>query len=152
MSVWARFRRKSWDPTAAQREAALRLNGPDGGYVRTYADGTAELRTHERGGLRRYVIHADGEAVLVESKPGSRRYAWTPWVDWPVLVSAVGLFVVMFVALATSTAWAKVPILTLFFLAFGGKCVSAWLHYSPEVRPKKENWMQIGFPEGGAEE
>ena len=77
MGVFKWLRTEPWDPTPAQEEGALRLAEPDGGFVRTYADGMAELRTTERGGLRRYIIREDGEAALVESGPGSWRYAWS---------------------------------------------------------------------------
>jgi hypothetical protein len=94
VALRTRIPREPWHPTRAQQEAVLRLAEPAfGGYVRTRTDGTAELRTHERGGLRRYAINSDGEGVLVESRAASsRRYVWVPRLYWLAVVGGVAFF------------------------------------------------------------
>lgn len=66
-----------WDPTPAQEEAALRLAASGGGFARSNLDGTTELRTMERGALRRYVIGENGETALVESRAALPGYVWS---------------------------------------------------------------------------
>jgi hypothetical protein len=143
---WAWSRIEPWDPTPAQEEAALRLAKPDGGYVRTYPDGTAELRTHERGGLRRYIIREDGEALLVESAPESRRYAWGYVAGWGGLVWLAGTLVLAFF-LRRSPAWVQLSLLIMFFLWFASIPAAWWLESCPDARPVGERWTGLGFPE-----
>jgi hypothetical protein len=54
---------------------ARRLAEFEGAFVRTHADGTAEVRTVEEGALHRYVVEPDGSVELVEIAPQSPRYA-----------------------------------------------------------------------------
>jgi hypothetical protein len=91
------MRRESWNPTPAQERVALVLcDSSVGGQVRSLPDGTAELRTVERGAFRRYLIDEDGTATLVESEPRTRVYAWSIVLAW----LGLGLvFVVPFVVL-----------------------------------------------------
>ena len=78
MGVFDLFRGESaWDPTTAQKQAAMGLTASEGGFVRSHVDGTVELRTIDAGALRRYFIRENGEAVLVESGAPLPGYAWS---------------------------------------------------------------------------
>ena len=78
VDIIARVRReKAWRPTPAQEQTASRLADSDGGWVRTRGDGATELRTIERGESRRYVIHKDGKAELIESGLAPPRFVWS---------------------------------------------------------------------------
>jgi hypothetical protein len=139
-----------WQPTAAQNAAAERLAAAESGYVRTFADGTAELRTHRRCGLLRYVIRADGEVALVESgPPRPRRYAWGQRAGWLAVGLMLGAFVLAVALTRYRTAdrygasfgW-------MFLVGLGAWVAGRGLCSCPQARPPAgERWERIGLPE-----
>ena len=62
--------------SAQERTAADLCHTQVGAYVRPCADGSLELQTLERGGFRRWVVHRDGAATLVESRRPSSSQIW----------------------------------------------------------------------------
>jgi hypothetical protein len=72
LSMVTRTHRQPWRPTDAQAATARSLAESDGAFARTHADGTAEVRTIERGALHRYIIDPDGFLELVEVAPSRR--------------------------------------------------------------------------------
>jgi hypothetical protein len=62
--------------SAQERTAADLCHTQVGAYVRPCADGSLELQTLERGGVRRWVVHRDGAATLVESRRPSSSQIW----------------------------------------------------------------------------
>lgn len=106
MGWFERFRDKPWEPTSAQRQAAVALPGEhEGKFVRTYPDGTAEVRTRQGGELRRYLIERDGTASLVEA-------TWVRDPAWGERISGGGMLmaVVTFVVAAFVTAASEGPL------------------------------------------
>jgi hypothetical protein len=62
--------------TAQERTATNLSHSQVGAYVRSCGDGSLELLTLERGGFRRWVVHRDGAATLVESRRPSSSQIW----------------------------------------------------------------------------
>jgi len=125
----------------------LRPAEPDGGYVRTCAAGTAELRTHDRGGLCRYIIREEGEALLVGSAPESRRYAWGHVVGWGGLLLVVVTIVLGYFG-RSSPAWIQVSLL-IFVLGLSSMgFVASAMQGCPDAKPPPgERWKRIGGPD-----
>jgi hypothetical protein len=143
---WLVKKMEPWDSTTAQEEAALRLAAPDGGYVRTYADGTAELRTHQRGGLRYYIIRQNGDTALVESGPASRRYVWADRLPAAGMLLAFGAFGLF--ALGKSKEWAVPSWLGLIGFLLGLAMFAAGTAIIPRAAPPPaERWEFIGGPD-----
>jgi hypothetical protein len=148
MQVFKRRTAEPWDATPAQEEAALRLSAPFGGHVRTFADGTAEFCTLERGGLRRYVIRQNGEATLVESRPAPPEYVSSQRLAPRLMLLsflAFGLIV-----LGGEKEWAVLFWLGVigFFLGFAWLWRAAGTMTPFATPPPGEHWEYIGGPEG----
>lgn len=143
---WWRKRTEPWNPTPAQEEAVFRL-AAGGGYVRTFADGTAGLRTWERGGggLRSYIIREDGHSTLIESPPRSRRYAWGLVVGWGGLLLVVGMIPLGYF-LYGSSAWVRVSLYVFIGLGMAAGWFLPLAIQMWDARPPRgERWRLAGF-------
>jgi hypothetical protein len=140
--IRAMARVQPWNPTPPQQEAALSLcDSSVGGSVRSHADGTAELRTVATGEFRRYVIRADGTATLVESRPRTRRYAWSIALAWLGILLAFGS-VIPVVFLKMDDSWAAMMVVVGVVVFVVGGALQP--HGKP---PPGERWTVIGTPE-----
>lgn len=144
------MRRQPWNPTPAQERAALALcDSSVGGEVRSLPDGSAELRTVERGAFRRYLVDADGSATLVESGDRSTRYGWSIALTWSgllcVFVVSTSLILVDNVGLVADEPddfWAAMAV----FIGLVGFVVGMALH-PHGGSPRGERWTVIGGPD-----
>ena len=96
MALLARKSRAPWKPTAVQKATALELTGKWPGRVRTFADGSAELRMLVEGGLHRYRIDAEGNTTLLERRPKTDAYRWQErlfnlgwWLGWAAFAALI---------------------------------------------------------------
>jgi hypothetical protein len=129
-----------WKPTAAQDRTAARLCDPQvGAYVRGRPDGALELRTLEHGGFRRYLVHRDGTATLVESRPETARHVWghSLLIGGGILAFATAAAMVSKVVEATGFAAAIVAV------GIAACCVGELL-VNPTIVPRGQGWKQIG--------
>jgi hypothetical protein len=137
---WLR-REAAWDPTAAQREAVLRL-AESPSLVRTHKEGTTELLTIENNGLRRYMIARGGEVELVELGDVLAGFKWsdrlgaaTPALILASVAAAVfvsdGLALILFPAAS---------------VAFLGHLVLYGKTFERAAPTAKERWDRVGGP------
>jgi hypothetical protein len=137
------FRRAAaWDPTPAQREAALRL-AVSISYVRTDEKGTTDLRTIENNGLRRYMIARSGELELVESGDALGGFFWSDCLGATamlLMVASVGAALFVSDGLAVAVCFAC-------FMTFLGHLALFARTFLRAVHPGNERWDRVGGPE-----
>lgn len=113
----------------------------DVGVVRTHADGTAELRTTERGGLRRYVIDLAGRPTLLESEPEPQSFRRSQWICGTGLALAFGVAIPVLVAGGPEWLGGLIAILGI-GTYFVGVATSPYA-----AEPAGERWTRIGGPD-----
>jgi hypothetical protein len=145
MALIERWRPEPWTPTSAQEETALHLSDNlVGARGRTRADGTAELRTVNEGEVRRYLIHGDGTAKLLEARPTSGTYRRAEVVQTVAarvaIVAVVGVIVTQALNFPEEIVHAAVALVCLSLLAlFVGEIVM-----NREIEVPGEQWRLIG--------
>lgn len=138
-------RQQRWHPTEEQRETAYRLaDSYSGAAVRTRPDGSADLRTFQRGALRHYCISPDGTATLLEAWERT----WRHPVGYGLLIGGSVLGIAMVVTIIVAQAahfrtaselhWAMWLVGAGFVLGFAGQTM-----LSPSS-PPGEYWESIG--------
>jgi hypothetical protein len=157
MGLLARRPRAPWKPTAVQKAAALKLTRTWRGRVRTFADGSAELRMLVEGGLHRYRIDAEGNATVLERRPKTDAYRWHErlfklgW--WLGVAATAGFLLVVAIFRMRGMSHEDVPpwLTSVGRVTFAGAFAGGWIiafGSSLLVRqiksPPGERWKTIG--------
>jgi hypothetical protein len=132
----------AWDPSPAQRAAALPL-AESVSLVRTHQDGTTELRTIKNNGLRRYIIAASGEVALVESGDPIRCFFWSDCLGAAAMLL---MFASVGVAFFVGDG-AAIALIVAAIVAFFSHLILFARTFQRTVRPGPDRWDRIGGPE-----
>jgi hypothetical protein len=149
LSMVTRTHRQPWRPTDAQAATARSLAESDGAFARTHADGTAEVRTIERGALHRYIIDPDGFLELVEVAPQSPRYTRSSYVFGVGLVVCFGSIIAGFAGEGINGLPSFPPEAVRVGAILGFVVTVFGLATMPRLAPPPgERWKHLGAPGG----
>jgi hypothetical protein len=126
--------------TSAQKGTAADLSHSQvGAYIRSCADGSLELQTLERGGFRHWVVHRDGAATLVESRPPSPSQIFGHVLLVGGGVVMFGMIGLILSPLVAGTAFTAAIVFVGIAAAFVGEIVM-----NSALAPRGDGWEKIG--------
>jgi hypothetical protein len=126
--------------TAAQERTATDLSHSQvGAYVRSCADGSLELQTLERGGFRRWVVHRDGAATLVESRRPTSSQIWGHVLLVGGGVLAFGMVALILSPLVAGSGFTAAIVFVALIVCGIGEIVM-----NSALAPRGDGWQKIG--------